>query len=93
MKYDTKKTNKYIKESQFITHGFMEQIFCKGKQISETRHDKIPYDADVGCVGELFQNDCAKTYILRSKKTVVCAGVSMNRVIIPICGRLKRSKL
>ena len=90
MKYDINQTNKYIKESSFIIHGFLEQIFCKGKLISENRHNQIPHDAKVGCVGELFSNDQKKNYTLRNKKTIVCSGVSLNRVVIPICGRFKK---
>tara|TARA_R110002153_G_scaffold14946_1_gene53791 strand:- start:36 stop:440 length:405 start_codon:yes stop_codon:yes gene_type:complete len=90
MNYDTKKTQRFIEESQFIIHGFLEQIFCKCRQIGETRHDEIPYGASVGSIGELFDVKRSTTYTLRGKKTVVCAGVPMQRVIIPICGRLKK---
>jgi hypothetical protein len=89
MNYDTRRTERIIEESQFIIHGFLVQIYCKGSQIGETRHDKIPYGA-VGSIGELFAVKRATTYTLRGQKTVVCAGVLMKRVTIPICGRMKK---
>lgn len=91
MNYDTRRTKQYMHESTFYIHGFLEQIFCKGSQISETRHDKIPCGASLGSIGELFDVKRATTYTLRGQKTVVCAGALMKRVIIPICGRMKRN--
>jgi hypothetical protein len=90
MKKDIIKTKQFIEESQFIIHGFLEQIYCKGKQISETKHDAIPYGMSVGSLGELFNVKRSTTYTLRGQKTIVCAGVLMKRVLIPICGRLKK---
>ena len=89
MNYDTRRTQRFVDESQFIIHGFLEQTYCKGSQIGETRHDKILYGASVGSIGELFDVKSATTYTLRGQQTVVCAGVLMKRVLIPICGRLK----
>lgn len=91
MKYDTIRTRQHKAESQFIIHGYLEQIFCKGRQISETRHDAIPYGKRVGTLGEVFDVRRATTYTLQGQKTVVRAGALMKRVVIPICGRMKKS--
>ncbi len=91
MKYDTQKTKQHMAESQFIIHGYLEQIFCKGRQIAETRHHAIPYGKRVGTLGEVFDVRRATTYTLRGKRSIVRAGVLMRRVVIPICGRMKKS--
>ena len=92
MNYDTRRTRRFIEDSQFIIHGFLVQIYCKGSQIGETRHDKIPHGASVGSIGELFNVKRATTYTLRGQKTVVSEGVLMKRVTIPICGRIKKTR-
>ena len=91
MKYDHRRTGRHKAESKFIIHGYLEQMFCKGRQIYEKRHDAIPYGIKLGYTGaSLMTVKIATKYKLRGGVFTARPGDIIRREVIAICGRIKK---
>lgn len=90
IKYDTKQTAEYMKDSHFIIHGFIEHWFLSGKLINEIKHKSIPQGVTPGYSSDnIFEIDQDMITLRGKKKFRLNKGDKVMREVIAICGRLK----
>jgi len=92
MKYDHRRTERHKAESKFIIHGYLEQMFCKGRQIYEKRHDAIPHGIKLGYAGASLMTVKTPTkFRLRGGVFTAQPGDIIRREAMAICGRMRKS--
>jgi len=90
IQYDTKQTAEYMKNSNFIIHGFIEHWFLSGKLINEIKHKSIPQGVVPGYSSDnIFEIDQDMVTFRGKKKFRLNKGDKVMREVIAICGRLK----